>query len=178
MSAEERLLVEKARNGDKGAFEALYFQNRDFVLRTAARYGVFGADAEDVLQETFFYLIKKLPTLKLEAKLSTLLYVVAKNAAIDKKRGQRQADCEDEPVEPQTRESGDAKIDARRLLEKLDPLHREIIELRFMEEMALEEIAQTLGLPLGTVKSRLHNALEKLREKAGKNFFAALLFFS
>jgi len=174
-------LVDLCNTGERSdaveAFETLYARHKDYVLRVAFRY-VGDADlALDVLQDTFSYILKKLPPpgegLVLKAQLQTLLYVVAKNNAISilRKASKGDAGGEIDPDElPATgyRDSGDLAT----LLQGLTPGQREIITLRFIDEQPLKDIAETLEIPLGTVKSRLHKAIEAMRKlPAVKDFF-------
>src|SRR5690606_37973731 len=125
--------------------------------------------ALDVLQETFGYLLRKFPPagpgLTLTAELTTLLYPVAKHSALTLRRradrfpaGER--DDPDDLPGPDPQASGDIAP----VLDRLSEERREVILLRFVDGLALEEIAAALGIPLGTVKSRLHLALRQLRE--------------
>ena len=151
------------------AFEALYRRHRDFVLRVARRFTRDRELALDALQETFAYLLGKFPPagggLVLTARLQTLLYPAAKNAAITAVRKARRyagagdAELDELPAEP----SADAEpIDAA--LAALPPERREVLTLRFVDDLSLAEIAAALDVPLGTVKSRLHTALKELRQ--------------
>lgn len=151
------------------AFETLYRRHRDFVLRVARRFTRDRELALDALQETFAYLLGKFPPagagLTLTARLSTLLYPAAKNAAITAlRKARRSAGDGDElldalPAEP----AADGEpIDAA--LAALSPERREVLTLRFVDDLSLAEIALALDVPLGTVKSRLHLALKELRE--------------
>ena len=151
------------------AFEALYRRHRDFVLRVARRYTHDRELALDALQETFTYLLHKFPPtgggLTLTARLSTLLYPAAKNAAITAvRKAQRHAGSGDEILDtlPAEAASSGESIDAA--LAALSPQRRELLTLRFVDDLSLTEIALALDVPLGTVKSRLHLALKELRE--------------
>lgn len=161
------------------AFEALYFRHREFVLRVARRFTRDRELALDVLQETFAYLLRKFPPagpgLVLTARLQTLLYPVAKNTAISMLR---KADryVENPEVTPDELPAPDAPegepIDAA--LAGLSAERREVVLLRFVDDLSLAEIAATLGVPLGTVKSRLHLAIKELKEDPGiKDLFGA-----
>ena len=152
------------------AFEALYRRHRDFVLRVARRFTRDRDLALDALQETFAYLLNKFPPagegLTLTARLPTLLYPAAKNAAITAVRKARRHSGVDDAVldelpaaEPY---SEGEPIDAA--LAALSPERREVLTLRFVDDLSLAEIAVALDVPLGTVKSRLHLALKELRE--------------
>ena len=151
------------------AFETLYRRHRDFVLRVARRFTRDRELALDALQETFTYLLNKFPPagdgLVLTARLSTLLYPAAKNAAITAvRKARRSAGAGDAMLEELPAETpADAEpIDAA--LAALSPERRELLTLRFVDDLSLAEIAAALDVPLGTVKSRLHLALRELRE--------------
>ena len=154
--------VEAAR-----AFEALYRRHKDYVIRVAMRFVRDRDMALDVLQETFRYLLGKFPPsgagLVLGAQLTTLLYPVAKNSALTLLRKSERfpsgMDPDDIP-QPAAAESADVAG----LLRGLSQERREVILMRFVDGMSLQEIAAALEIPLGTVKSRLHLAIRQLRE--------------
>lgn len=151
------------------AFETLYERHKDYVIRVALRFVRDRDTALDVLQETFGYLLRKFPPtgdgLTLTAQLTTFLYPVARNNALTllRKADRFPADEGSNPddlAQPVPRESGDI-ADA---LGGLSAAHREVILLRFVDDMSLQDIAAALDIPVGTVKSRLHLAIRQLRE--------------
>ena len=150
------------------AFEALYRRHRDYVLRVARRFARDRELALDSLQETFAYLLRKFPPsgegLTLTARLQTFLYPVAKNCAISALRKSDRFATHDVVPEdlpaPHTAES--EPLDA--VLSGLSAERREVLTLRFVDGLSLEEIAAVLDIPIGTVKSRLHFAIRELRE--------------
>jgi RNA polymerase sigma-70 factor (ECF subfamily) len=151
------------------AFEALYRRHGAFVLRVARRVTRDRDLALDALQETFAYLLRKFPPvgtgLVLTARLPTLLYPVAKNCAISAlRKAQRYVNAAGiEPDDlPAPVVADDEPIDAA--LAGLSAERREVVLLRFVDDLSLAEIALALEVPLGTVKSRLHLALKALRE--------------
>lgn len=149
------------------AFEVLYQRHKDYVLRVALRFVPDTDTALDVLQETFLYLLRRFPPtgpgIDLTAKLTTLLYPVAKNIALTAlRRRNRFPAAEVEPDELGRTEPG-ATGDAASVIEALPARQREVLLLRFVDGMSLDEIAQVLGIPLGTVKSRLHVGINRLR---------------
>jgi RNA polymerase sigma-70 factor (ECF subfamily) len=167
---DDRTLVEAAARGDPQAFEALYRKHRDYVVSVASRFGATGQDALDVLQETFFYFFRKLPGFELRAQFRTFLYPAAKHLALKRTNRARSHVSLDEVSErlanipsPDT-ESGQ-RLRVAEIVAGLPHGQREVLELRFVDGFTLGEIADTLGVPLGTVKSRLHNALAALREE-------------
>ncbi len=82
-------LIQKAAAGDEEAFSELYLSYRDWAYRLAWRFLKDEGLAQDVVQETFVYLIKKLPTLELTACLTTFLYPVVKNLCLNQLRARR-----------------------------------------------------------------------------------------
>ena len=153
------------------AFEVLYKRHRDYVLRVAMRFSRDPEIAQDVLQETFSYLIRKFPPtgggLELRAKMTTLLYPVAKNLAISAiRRANRLETSENiQPDDlPAPTDSDFAEDVLTAALSGLSSEHREVLTLRFVDDMSLAEIAQVLKIPLGTVKSRIHLAIKQLRD--------------
>lgn len=165
-------LVAAANAGDASAFEGIYARHRDWVVNLAYRFCGDRELALDVLQEAFLYLLKKFPGFELRCELRTFLYPVVKHLALNdrKKAGRYEGGQIGEELfaglEAQRDEP--AKDEELRIaLAKLPVAQRETVMLRFMEGMDLAEIAIALEVPVGTVKSRLHHALEALRQQAG-----------
>ena len=166
----DRELVEAARGGDEDAFEILYRRYRDYVLIIAARYGLTGAAALDVLQETFLYFFRKLPEFELRARFSTFLYPVAKNLSLKRKaESARTVGYENGGIDigslPSEESTGDPAARLLELVASLPEEQKETLLLRYADGMTLAEISSALDIPLGTVKSRLHNALSSLRRR-------------
>ncbi|MGD8454180.1 MAG: sigma-70 family RNA polymerase sigma factor [Phycisphaerae bacterium] len=153
-----------ANAGDASAFDALYLRYRDWVLRVAYRYTHNRDDALDVLQETFLYLLGKFPGLRLTSRLTTFLYPAVRNIALTHRRKRdRQAGAG--AADPATAAPpGPADNDLPTLLAGLTDAQREVILMRFVDDMTPTEIATALETPVGTIKSRLHGAIERLRE--------------
>lgn len=165
----ERDLVARANRGDGSALEALYSDHRDWVTALGYRFTGSRDDALDVLQETFLYVFSKFPGFELTSSMRSFLYPVVKHKSISVLRrrkklvdlqafreGRPQDDLVWHPAEP-------GGVGLNRLVAALPDGHREVVWLRFGLDFRLEEIARALEIPLGTVKSRLHNALKLLR---------------
>lgn len=159
-------LVAAANAGDAAAFDTLYHRYRDWAARLAFRFTRDEADALDVVQDAFLYLLGKFPGFELRARLTTFLYPTIKHLAI-RRRQQRQRSLgittapEDLTTPPTTADAPPS--DLHRLLAALPEPLREMLLMRFLDDMPLAEIAAALDIPLGTVKSRLHHALATLR---------------
>lgn len=158
-------LVEAINNGEENAFEALYYRYRDWIVRLAYRFTGNENDALDVLQETFAYLLKKTPNLRLTARMTTFLYPVVKHLSLSLLRKEKRYVSDDKILESiKAPESTPTSLEDLSLLLKALPSHqKEVVLMRFVDDMDLKEIAEALNIPLGTVKSRLHNALNLLR---------------
>lgn len=166
-------LLASAQAGDDSAFETLYFRYRDFVVRVARRFAADDEQAVDAAQETFAYLLRQLRGVRLAGKLTTYLYPIAKNRALDARRKaererrrigrwaaqQTAAAGSDVHIQRGTDESLAAAIEA------LAEPQREVLLMRVVDGMSVDEVAAALQVPAGTVKSRLHNALETLRSR-------------
>lgn len=155
-------LVDACRRGDEAAFRTLFDRHREWVLALAWRFCRNRADAEDVLQETFAYLLRKLPQFEMRSAFRTFLYPAVKHLAlarVEKSRRER-------PLTPlrEAREAGRSGERLEDLLSSLSEVQQEVILLRFSDGLDLQEIAEALEIPVGTVKSRLHSALEVLRK--------------
>jgi RNA polymerase sigma-70 factor, ECF subfamily len=168
-SRTDQELVALVNGGDPDAFEALYLRYRDWVVNLAHRFTGSEDLALDVLQETFLYLLRKFPGFKLTANLKTFLYPAVKNLSIAAARKARRYEGGEEgqayleaipSAQTPPSELGDWQI----VLNVLSEEQREVLLLRFIDGLSLGEIAAAMDVPVGTVKSRLHNALRILRQ--------------
>src|SRR5512137_1513692 len=171
----EILAVQK---GDPGAFASLLGRYQNRLYRYLLRWVHEPAAAEDLFQQTWMRVIQHICRFDAKRNFDAWLFAVARNIVIDYLRRRRPTSLE-EPVGDDLSLSGllatgapgpldqvlrSEKIElVRRALESQPPVYREILSLRFEEEMKLEEIAEVLSVPLGTVKTRLARALERLR---------------
>jgi RNA polymerase sigma-70 factor, ECF subfamily len=162
----DRELTESINAGDTEAFDALYRRYRDWVYRLAWRFTGQHQDALDVLQETFVYLLKKFPGFELTASMTTFLYPVVKHLALNVRRrkspGSADAAVLDELPDATAAETSRAELAAA--LGALSAVQREVVLLRFLDGFSLHEIAVATDTPVNTIKSRLYNALHKLRD--------------
>ncbi len=177
---EEKELLRRAARGDTEAFRALVEAHQTAAYRLAVR--MCGVDAaEDVTQEAFLAAWRGLPSFRGECQFSTWLYRLVSNAAVDylrrekKHRGSEDVDelevADGAPSPQEKSEQRDTREAVRRALGALSPEHREILLLRYMQELDYGEIAAALGISEGTVKSRISRAKARLREALGGNFF-------
>ena len=170
-------LIAAINRGDADAFEVLYWRYRDWVVALAFRFTGDSDAALDVMQETFLYVLKKFPGFTLTAQFKTFLYPAVRNLSIAARRksGRYQAtpgeldQIENTAAPEPVKTTGD---DLEAVIAHLPDEQREVLLLRFVDALSLAEIAEAMDIPLGTVKSRLHNALNTLRaDERTKNFF-------
>jgi len=172
----DRELIAAINAGDASAFEVLYFRYRDWIVGLAFRFTRDSSTALDVLQETFLYVLSKFPGFRLTANFKTFLYPAVRNLSIAARRKAERYQATEEalkrlentPGPTGTQPSSDLEI----VLADLPEEQREVVLLRFVEGLSLGEIAEAMEIPLGTVKSRLHNALQSLRgDERAREYF-------
>lgn len=178
-------IIARARRGDADAFEQLVVAYRDQVFRLALRMCGNEADADEVAQEAFLSAWKALPNFRGDSQFSTWLYQLTSHAAIDlMRREKRQIAAEDitevsapdpAPGPQQQAEQSETRQAVRDAMAQLSPEYRQIVVLRFLQELSYEEIGAVLKLPPGTVKSRLNRAKSQLKDILSKrgNLFGA-----
>lgn len=165
------------RKGDSGAIAALMEAHGDRLLRAAFVFCRDPNEAQDLVQETFCRAIPALPGFRGECHLYTWLYGILRHVYFRHARKQRRllffsrlprdkCDASDPEQALEIDERHNLLAEA---LDKLSAKHREILLLRFGEEMKLREIAELLAISTGTVKSRLHEALKRVRKKILQN---------
>lgn len=162
----DQALIERANHGDDDAFAALYRRYRNWVAALAYRLTGSRDDALDVLQEVFAYFFAKFPGFELTSALKTFLYPATRHICLSKLRQRRPTvDLDAVAGELVAAEHSPLRPDLDRALRAMPPLQREILLLRFADDLSLQQIAEALEIPLGTAKSRLHNALEAMRRE-------------
>jgi RNA polymerase sigma-70 factor (ECF subfamily) len=182
----EASLVERCKAGDRTAFDELISGHQDRVLNTAFRLMGNYEEALDLTQEVFLNCFRKIENFKGDSALSTWLYRITVNTAKNRwkyqqSRGINRTTSLDAPMdmedEERVKQYPDSHPTPRKVatdreavafleehLQKLCEEHREVLVLRYIEELAYEEIAEILSLSLGTVKSRIHRARNELRD--------------
>ncbi|MCP4611975.1 MAG: sigma-70 family RNA polymerase sigma factor [Planctomycetes bacterium] len=161
-------LIELVNEGDADAFEILYRRYRDWIYHLAWRFTGSRQDALDVLQETFTYLLGKFPGFSLTASMTTFLYPVVRHISLTVRNKNRRFTGDEERLSEivisVSKETNSSRSELAAVLAVLPDEQREVLLMRFVDDMNLQEIAAALNIPLGTVKSRLHHALQKLRD--------------
>lgn len=166
MRSDAQLLIRIA-DEDRGAFRLLFERHGDRVYRFALSLTRSPDLAEEVLQETMMAVWKGAKRFKGRSKVTTWLLGIAKNQAYNllrmEERGKRLPDATDHVPDP----AGEAQMSVRveRALDTLPEAQREVLHLVFYENLTVRETAELLGVPEGTVKSRMHHARRKLAKE-------------
>jgi len=166
----ETELIAKAKNGDKEAFNRIIELHQNEIYRIAYRMLDDRDDALDIVQETFFRAYRSLKKFRGDSSLRLWLEKIASNICISRYRRKRVFVGIEEVFGLGKSPRWDDEIDAdahRKLLSRalatLTPRERAVFVLRMDEQLAGKEVAETLGIAEGTVKTLLHRANEKMR---------------
>lgn len=172
-----QLVTSVAKDRDRASFQALFTHFAPRVKAVLIRQGADAGTAEEVVQETMIKVWRKAGLFDAEkASAATWIFQIARNSRIDLiRRAKRpEPDINDPSMVPDPGPSVDEAIshsrDARQLKQLFDRLpgdQQDVLKLAFFEEKAHSEIAVELGIPLGTVKSRIRLALKRIRSEFG-----------
>jgi RNA polymerase sigma-70 factor (ECF subfamily) len=167
--ADDRALMLRTCGGDREAFTEIVRRHQRSLLNFFRRSGVY-TDAEDLVQQTFVRLYRYRDRYRPSAKLTTFLFLLARQVWIDEIRRRQRAErlrqgLEAEPLpEPaDARPPEHGRIDVERALAALPEGLRVVVVMAVYERLPYAEIAAALQIPVGTVKSRMFNALRLLR---------------
>jgi RNA polymerase sigma-70 factor (ECF subfamily) len=171
----ERELVERCRSGDERAFQELIEQYKDLVFALIARTVQDRSRAEDLAQDVFLRIHRGLPYFRGEARLSTWIYRIVANVCVhEQTRPSAQAptvSLDDEKTGARLtpsaadRQFGDLELRDRleKAIARLPPNYRLLVAAHYLDGVLYEDLAEALGLPLGTVKTQLYRAKQQLR---------------
>jgi RNA polymerase sigma-70 factor (ECF subfamily) len=182
-------LLVRFRDGDEGAFREIVGTYEARLVQFFYRLCWDRDRAEDFTQDLFLKLVRGAARYRPEGRLSTFIYRVAKNLWIDQYRAARPQPrlySLDQPVhggestwaalapaadpDPMQRAvAGEEKARLRAALETLTEPHRLVFELAVYQGLPYAEVGEILDIPIGTVKSRMHNAVKALRELLGEH---------
>lgn len=183
-ASEDYELVQTAlKNSSQAAYSTLMERYRDSIFHTMLKMVRNNEDAEDLTIEAFGKAFQKLPTYSPSYAFSTWLFKIATNNCIDFIRKQRMKITSiDEPVKEDSDENFGRLLKAnslnpeesymleqrsrqlRNMMDKLKGGYRQMIEMRYFDEMSYQEISEKMNLPIGTVKAQLFRAKELLTE--------------
>ena len=166
-SADDAALVRRCLEGETAAFEALVAEYQRLVFTVALRMLGDYEDARDATQTTFVKAFEKLASYEPQYRFFSWMYRILVNECLNVRRGRHPADelSAEQPSDRQTAdtvEAAERRRDVRAALLELPVHYREVIVLRHFAQMSYEEMSVTLGVPVKTVKSRLHTARMQL----------------
>jgi RNA polymerase sigma-70 factor (ECF subfamily) len=175
-------LIQRAKRGDRAAFEQLVFRYDKQVLTIAARYVQSAEDAKDIYQEVFMRVFRALPRFQLRSQFSTWLFRITTNVCLshrsrrkrhlhtslehesDDEHG-RQAEraLRDSAATDHHAEKTDLAVHVAKALESLSPKQRMVFTMKYYDDYKIREISEMTGLAEGTVKRYLFSATRKIR---------------
>ena len=173
-------LIRRFQSGQPRAFEALYDRFKDYVYRVAFFITRNSGEAEDAVQETFLDVMRALPNYRIDgpARFETWLYRVTVNRCRSMMRKRRPASADWDEIEERLNAAPDSHasptpegvtlrreraVELWRAVDELPEKQRIVVLLRYQQGLSYEEIAETLNVKMGTVKSRLYYAHRKLK---------------
>jgi len=170
----DRELVDAARLGEMAAFDALFYRYRDGIFRLGLAITKDPSAAEEIVVDTFARAHRALARLEPDDSLRPWLYRVAVNLSYNRRprKNVQFSPLEDATDDTLANEEGSPshvaeQAELRRLVlgavDELGPKHRLVVVLHYLNGLNLTEIAEVVDCPVGTVKSRLHYALRRLR---------------
>ncbi|MDB5353752.1 MAG: polymerase sigma factor, sigma-70 family [Phycisphaerales bacterium] len=176
----EKVLVVKCQMGDSAALESLFLRHNR-PLGYYLRRLLDRDDVGDVQQEVWLAVVRRIRTLRVPEAFTVWLYRIARTKALDRLSDRRLAPLDDGPACSEHSRRADTLVDDHEpdlsaadaadihaAMKTLRPEHREVLALRFMEDLSYEQIAEVVGCNLGTVRSRLHYAKLALRQQLEK----------
>ena len=177
MNDQEQNWIQAAKSGDQAAFGHLVETYQKRVYALTVRMCPTRELAEEAAQEAFLSVWQGLPFFRGDSAFSTWLYRLASNACVDlmRKEGRHQGPSLDDetvtadvadpsPTPEKAAEQRELRAQIEAGLRSLSPEHREVLVLREIQQLSYDEIADTLSLDLGTVKSRINRGRRQLRD--------------
>jgi RNA polymerase sigma-70 factor (ECF subfamily) len=170
---QEQIWVLRAQNGDKESFEMLVDAYDRRLLYFVRRFEHDVDKAMDLVQEVWLTVYRKIGKLNSPDRFRTWLYRIAHAKVATRIRRDMRETKANLSTRTKTAESADGRQSEKRIgnaelvhlaLERISPQHREVLALRFLEDMQLKEIAEILKCSIGTIKSRMHYAKQSFRQ--------------
>lgn len=174
--AEEFVLIDAARSGDPAALQGLVKLYQDAVYRFGRAMCGTPEDAQDVVQDTLMTALQKVGEFRGDASFRTWLYAIARSQCSRRRRKTRREFLTAEehlglrempdpaPLAVETLQSNDDRAKVQAAIDTLPDMYREVLVLRDIEGMTAPQVAETLGLTVEAVKSRLHRARGRIRD--------------
>jgi RNA polymerase sigma-70 factor, ECF subfamily len=169
----DEVLIGRIANGDRLAMQVLFARHHVRVFRFVVRLVRNESTAEDLISEVFLDVWRQAGRFEGRSQVSTWLLAIARFKALSALRRRPDEELDDETAEAIEDPSDDPEVALdkkdksaaiRKCLEKLSAEHREIIDLVYYHEKSVEEVAQIVGIPENTVKTRMFYARKRLAE--------------
>ena len=165
---DERELVARCQRGDDGAFGELVDRYKNLVYAMIYRMVTDRTQVDDLAQDVFLKVHRGLPYFRGEARLSTWIYRIVSNVCVQARSVRRATTSATDVAEPSSIDGAFADIELRDRIEKamaqLPENYRFLIAAHYLKGVQYEALAESLGMPLGTIKTHLHRAKRQLRE--------------
>lgn len=165
---DERELVSRCQRGDDGAFGELVDRYKNLVYAMIYRMVADRTQVDDLAQDVFLKVHRGLPYFRGEARLSTWIYRIVANVCVQARSARPRMASADDVPEPSATDAAFADVELRDRLEKammqLPENYRLLIAAHYLRGVQYEALAESLDIPLGTVKTHLHRAKRQLRE--------------
>jgi RNA polymerase sigma-70 factor (ECF subfamily) len=169
----DEVLIQRIAGGDRLAMQVLFARHHVRVYRFVLRLVRNESTAEDLISEVFLDVWRQAGRFEGRSAVSTWLLAIARFKALSALRGRKESALDDEVAEAIEDDSDtpeaamqkkDTSVILRKCIETLTPDHREIVDLVYYHEKSVEEVAQIVGIPENTVKTRMFYARKKLAE--------------
>ena|SRR5215469_16416726 len=173
LSASDEVLIGRIAQGDRLAMQVLFARHQVRVYRFVLRLVGNQTAAEDLVSEVFLDVWRQAGRFEGRAAVSTWLLAIARFKALSSIRRKPEEELNEETVEAIEDESDDPEVSIqkkdksaalRKCLEALSPEHREVIDLVYYHEKSVQEVAEIVGIPEATVKTRMFYARKRLSE--------------
>lgn len=166
----EQMLILRCQMGDKDAFAGLIERYQRPLRYFVSRLLDDAQSSEDIFQEIWLTVIRRVHGLREPDAFSTWLYRIARNKVYQQlRRNKAWSELDDDIAVPNEQADDSVSLEdaakIHRCLKELRPEHKEVLMLRFLEQMSYQQMAQVLNCKLGTVRSRLHYAKLALRKE-------------
>lgn len=163
-------IIEDLKQQDEKAFEYLYNETKNAVYSMIVSIVKDKAASQDIMQETYLIMLKKLDQYQKGRNFINWLVIIARNQAIDYYRRRKKeilVDIDDETVFPYTQPMGERSVLFNEMLINLNQIERSIFLLRIVNNFKNREISKILNIPLGTVLWHYSKAIKKIKKIKG-----------
>lgn len=170
------MLIARFLGGDSSAFDSLFLKYQDYVYNIVYRIVGRPEEARDVAQDVFLQVHRSLKSFRRGARFQTWLYRIAVNRAVDQARAERRwkwlplneeaKEAPDPSGSPADHAQKQATRDmAQQAMMMVAPQHRDVLALRYFQDMSIEEISEVLNCSVAAAKVRLHRARNHFKTK-------------